>query len=78
MVMQTLNFLVNLDKIENEMIRLENEVNVIKFDSNASFAYNKFISEQGHNIKIAPIYKDGILIGGCYVQLEKNISTLDA
>lgn len=72
MVMQTLNFLVNLDEMENEMTSLENKVNVINFDPNASFAYNKFMREYGYNIKIAPIYKDGILIGACYVQLQKE------
>ena len=73
-VMQKLNFLVDLDKMENEMIDLENKVNVINFDPNASFAYNKFISEYGHNIKIAPIYKNDRLIGACYVELQNEYS----
>ncbi len=65
------NILYDLDKMKDNMIMLEQETNII-FDPNASYAYNKFMAELGHNIKIAPIYKDDKLIGGIYVRIYKT------
>ena len=72
--MEIRDLLVNLDEMENEMIILENATSVINFDVNASFAYNKFMSEEKYNIKIAPIYKDDKFIGACYLQLQNKSS----
>lgn len=72
--MEVRNLLVNLEEMESNIINLENDENVINFDFKASYNYNKFLIESGYNIKIAPIYKDDIFIGVCYVQLQSRIS----
>lgn len=61
--------LLSLDDMKEELLKLEEGTNNI-YDSVATYAFNKFMSELGNIVRVAPIYYNNKLIGAAYVNIQ--------